>query len=90
MRITYAVALFICLLGASEVEAQWRPASEPGTFIGPASWTSEPVVAPQLLQRIHVLIAADTSDENIGEGVAIDMQYVRETFVQLVPDARQL
>jgi len=90
MRITYAVVLFICLLGVSEVEAQWRPASEPGTFIAPASWTSGPVVAPQLLRRIHVLIAADTSDENIGEGVAVDMQYVRETFVQLVADAGQL
>ena len=90
MRTKYAIALFMCLLSASQTEAQRRPVAELGSFLAPVSRTSEPVVAPQLPRRIHVLIAADTSDENIGEGVAVDMQYVKETFIQLVPDARQL
>lgn len=84
-----AVAVFgLVFWMASQAHSQWDP------YAGPPQYSPGPSVqAPASTtasRRIHILIVADSSDEEVGKGLAVDLETIEATFRQLVPNPEQV
>ena len=90
MKSRYVIGFCVLLLSVSQTQAQWRASTETGIHATPGQPRLDQPDVLRPLRRIHVLITADTADENIGDGVRIDLENMEEVFRQFVPDARQL